>query len=525
MPSDDDVDFVPILPPPEVPVTSRFKIDTPVLENQFKLTPAPRHAPGHFTNRMIVPRVDGSEKQPQPPALKPPPPVQKEQQHVPPTTTVPSKDSIYTRPAQYPSFIPSPLSAVQTADGTREHASPRKKISFPVAQRQIAANSGIENQLSPEVAPQQPHLPVQQGQVQETAPEPISRPLHIPVSMQYVASKPASELSGSVVPIQGKNRSTVDQTISPVSGRSPPSHDQDLEPKDVGNKLPSIEASVDSAACNAHPMQSRPAQQPAVPPQANSNLQPLREMVNQQALQRKQDYRPQQANRPLREVLRIRKPSRSLSGSSSGSGVSKRATRSIRDLNMYRDRDLPEVANKVNDLWVLCNGAVKEAEKESQHRVEKYRKKLHDRSQRIARYLETIDLQTQAIQNLEGDKHDMQSRVERLENELRTYSDVIPKLQDKCRGMKETLDSALQEQLEQQQLHAAYKKSSQDMINEMRAEKQREHASRELVERQLAAVREQMKEKVRQVELLSQEECRHSKESSSSRSCVSALTR
>jgi chromosome segregation ATPase len=228
-------------------------------------------------------------------------------------------------------------------------------------------------------------------------------------------------------------------------------------------------------------------------------------------MQATHNYQQQQTTCGTTDAARIRKRSLSLSGSSGGSGVAKIATASMRNLNKYRERDLPEVANKVNDLWMLCNTAVKDAEQESQHTVEKYLKKLHDRSQRIRRYLETIDVQTQAIQSLEADNQDLTNRVTRLESELRDYSDLVPKLRDKCWGMQETVDSALKEQLEQRQLHSQYRKSTQEAIGELRAEKQREQASREIVESQLAAVREQMKEKVCQVEMLSKEECRRSK--------------
>jgi chromosome segregation ATPase len=211
-----------------------------------------------------------------------------------------------------------------------------------------------------------------------------------------------------------------------------------------------------------------------------------------------------QMNRPVRLVSHGRHDSRSSSVTSSASGISKRKARSIRDLNVFRDRDLPEVANKVNDLWKLCNNAVKEAEIDSQHKVDKYRQKLQEKSQKLARYLETINVQAQAIQTLEHEKNNTDASVEKLKQQVRVYSQKVAELVDKCRSLKDTLDSTLEE-------HNHHKESFRDAIEEIRAEKQREQSARELVERQLAAVREHMKERVRQAEAQSQEECRRSK--------------
>ncbi|KAH8904311.1 hypothetical protein BR93DRAFT_970853 [Coniochaeta sp. PMI_546] len=173
----------------------------------------------------------------------------------------------------------------------------------------------------------------------------------------------------------------------------------------------------------------------------------------------------------------------------------------MRNLNVFRDRDLPEVANKVNDLWKLCNDAVKEAETDSQYKVDKYRRKLFEKSQRLASYLETINAQAHAIDNLEGQIQEMNSYIEKLKQQVRVYSEKVPVLMDNCRILKCALDSTIDE-------HKQYQKRSQDVIEEIRTEKQREQSARELVERQLAAVREHLKERVHQVEVHCQEECR-----------------
>ncbi|OIW24918.1 hypothetical protein CONLIGDRAFT_75779 [Coniochaeta ligniaria NRRL 30616] len=98
----------------------------------------------------------------------------------------------------------------------------------------------------------------------------------------------------------------------------------------------------------------------------------------------------------------------------------------------------------------------------------------------------------------------MHACIEKLEQRLQAYTDKLPELMDKCQTLKGTIDSTLKE-------HAHYKNSSQQAIEELRAEKQREQSARELVERQLGVVREHMKERVRQVEEQSQEECRRGK--------------
>ena len=64
------------------------------------------------------------------------------------------------------------------------------------------------------------------------------------------------------------------------------------------------------------------------------------------------------------------------------------------------------------------------------------------------------------------------------------------------------------EQLEQ---YNRLKESSQNAIAEIRQERKGEQSAKEHVEQQLAALRDQMEERVSQAESLRQEECRHSK--------------
>lgn len=249
-------------------------------------------------------------------------------------------------------------------------------------------------------------------------------------------------------------------------------------------------------------------QQPVMSLEAQSNgrLNTTRWVRDHQATQPRQVKQKHQMNRPVRLVSHRREKSRSSSVTSSASGISKRTARSIRDLNVYRERDLPEVANKVNDLWKLCNNAVKEAQIDSKSKVDKYRRKLFDKSQKLASYLETVNVQADAIQNLESQQKDTTAYIERLKQQVRVYSEKIPGLAESCQTLKSLLESTLEE-------HKQYKMSVQGAIEELRAEKQREQSARELVDRQLGAVREHMKERVRQIELQCQEECQHGKPS------------
>jgi hypothetical protein len=495
-------------------IISRFKLDTAGFENQFKFPPAPRHAPGHFTNRMIVPRVDGSEKQHSPPAFRPPPllNIQTDQQHKPENISGPTKNTTQARPAAHQSFIPSPLSAVQTVGGPSEQRTPKKKVTLSSADRQAKAASDVVYHASPARSLPQPR-PVGTDHDQGYPSRPVFGIPQASLADWEVALVQPSELHQHMSPMLSRKRSADGQPVSLPLGEATANTEHSNEPKSGLKKASHADASAKSTAPNNKIIvpQSYTQQDTDNLPLANVLRQHVDHMENQRPVQAMHDYQQRQMTCITTDAARVRNRSLSLSGSSGGSGVAKLATASIRNLNKYRDRDLPEVANKVNDLWILCNTAVKEAEKESRHAVEKYRKKLHDRSQRIRQYLETIDVQTQAIQSLEADKQDITDRMTKLEMDFKDYSDMVPKLRDKCRRMQETVDSAIKEQLEQQQLHSQYRKSTQAGIDELRAEKQREQASRELVERQLAAVREQMKERVRQVEMLSQEECRHSK--------------
>lgn len=469
-------------------VISRFKFDTPGLENHFKFLPAPRHAPGHFTNRMIIPRVDGSEQQNTPPPFQ------------------------ASRPAPHVPFIASPLSAAQTVGGPVEQRTPRKKLTLPVADQQVQAAHGVEMRISPTDSLPQPPRPVGAGHTQGHSSGPVSGMSQVPVTDREHALVQSSESGQHMSSRLSRKRSADGQPVPLPIGRPPHTVEHANEPKSVQNRPNHLDAIVPAAPGHKNIVpQSHSQYIVDTLPRANVPRQHVDNMENQGPMQARHNYQHQQTTCGTTDAARNRNRSLSLSGSSSGSGVAKIARASMRNLNKYRERDLPEVANKVNDLWMLCNTAVKDAEKESQHTVEKYRKKLHDRSQRIRRYLETIDVQTHAIQSLEADKQDLTNRVTRLETELRDCSDLVPKLRDKCRGMQETVDSALKEHLEQRQLHSQYRKSTHEAIGELRAEKQREQASREIVESQLAAVREQMKEKVCQVEMLSKEECRRSK--------------
>lgn len=240
--------------------------------------------------------------------------------------------------------------------------------------------------------------------------------------------------------------------------------------------------------------------------QSNERLNPKRWVRDHQATQPRQVKQNHQMNRPVRLVSHRREKSRSSSATSSASGISKRTARSIRDLNVYRERDLPEVANKVNDLWKLCNNAVREAQIDSQSKVDKYRRKLFDKSQKLASYLETVNVQADAIQNLEAQQKDTAAYMERLKQQVNVYSEKVPGLVESCQTLKGLLESTLED-------HKQYKMSVQCAIEELRAEKQREQSARELVDRQLGAVREHMKERIRQIELQCQEECQRGKPS------------
>lgn len=475
---------------------ARFPLDIRRSENDFRFTPAPRHAPGFFTTRKIVPRVDGPETEQglsrQPLSNSVPGEHQAGANH-----TSPSVDVTRNGPIRFPPLAPSPLSAVHTADGTHEQSTPLKRVGLPFAKNYLPPVFNGKSHVSPEIAQQPPRDTTQTDQVMRSPKSPLQ-------SVEPLTSGEDRNASNDVEihsPPTSKLQSFPLPWSAPASLRAAPPQRLEVIMEESEGEAPT----TDEGGSNQHPSMAN-RQQPMmnVEAQSNGHSKHKQWMGDHRATRARRAKQNDQVNRPMRPVPHDRGEFRSSSVSSSESGVSKRKARSIRDLNVFRDRDLPEVANKVNDLWKLCNDAVKEAEIDSHHKVDKYRKKLLDKSQKLASYLETIDIQSQAIQNLEGEKQNMHACIEKLEQRLQAYTDKLPELMDKCQTLKGTIDSTLKE-------HAHYKNSSQEAIEERRAEKQREQSARELVERQLGVVREHMKERVRQVEEQSQEECRRGK--------------
>ncbi|KAB5566490.1 hypothetical protein GE09DRAFT_1056028 [Coniochaeta sp. 2T2.1] len=152
---------------------------------------------------------------------------------------------------------------------------------------------------------------------------------------------------------------------------------------------------------------------------------------------------------------------------------------------------------------------VKETEAEAEQKLDKYRQKLHERSQKIQECVETMTIQGQAMQRLEEEKQHMRDYIQKLEQQMRDNADKIPKLENECKAMKDTIDSTHKEQHAQLEQYNHFKESSHNEIEEIRKEKKREQSAREHIEQELASVRDQMNERVSQVELLRQEECRH----------------
>lgn len=516
--------FVPannMLPPP----SPRFRPDTRPAESDFQFAPAPRHAPGHFTNRKIVPRVDefGTQrkanqqhsaisvlKENEPVVLtaknRPATPIDEESEPNAPRAS-PSRNMTPALSAQLPSLAPTPLSIGGMAP-------PAQKIGLPFRKNQPSGDAAQQPLPDPIHSAHPRHPSKSPNGIQSAQPRRSSISPPLPAQSPPSGNRDeVEEKDKAMLHLQDKPETSLNEVHQSVSVPGNPkeisphflevimeedeAHEQFTEPE-----IPRLQLANEALRHSTT----------AVLPQNKGYLNAKEWNWDSQSARVTRDKERRQINRPVRPVSQARPESRSSpSICSSGSGVSKRTTRSIRDLNVFRDRDLPEVANKVNDLWRLCNNAVKEAETESQHKVEKYRKRLHERSQKMDSYLDTINAQAQALQILEDEKQDMHDCIQKLEQQVRANSNKVPGLQQKYRSMKESLESTLKEQQEQYASHCHYKQATQEAIDEFRADKQREKAARELVEHQLAAVREQMKDRVRKVEIQSQEECRHGK--------------
>lgn len=487
--------------PANIGATPRFKLGVRGSENDFIFAPAPRHAPGHFTHRKIVPRIDGMGTD-NGLSYKPSSNGLSTERQTGATHNSPARDATHSRTVQFPSAAPSPLSLVRTENVAHKQSPPPKKIGLPFAQTRPIAISKGESQSSTKMDQQLPVDVVQNDQPKDSHRSPL-QPAQSLASGEYrtasndmeIHSPPTSNLRSSIKEGASSGLAAENLRVAPR---------QRLEV--IMEQSEGEEPTMREGDSNRDPLVGRP-QQPTLEMEAQSNgLQNLKQWTrDNQATRLKRAKQNHQMSRPVRLVHQGRDNSRSSSVTSSASGVSKRKARSIRNLNVFRDRDLPEVANKVNDLWKLCNDAVKEAETDSQYKVDKYRRKLFEKSQRLASYLETIKAQAHAIDNLEGQIQEMNSYIEKLKQQVRVYSEKVPVLMDNCRILKSALDSTIEE-------HKQHQKSSQDVIEEIRTEKQREQSARELVERQLAAVREHMKERVHQVEVHCQEECRRGKQ-------------
>jgi chromosome segregation ATPase len=123
----------------------------------------------------------------------------------------------------------------------------------------------------------------------------------------------------------------------------------------------------------------------------------------------------------------------------------------------------------------------------------------------------TGKIMQKAAESAKAENRSLQSHIENLEQQLRDSASKFAGLEDKCRTMKDTLTSALEAKEELYELHKQYKMKAEEAIQEIRAEKQHEQSLRELIDRQLSALREQVKERVRQVEQQSREELQCSK--------------
>jgi hypothetical protein len=376
------------------------------------------------------------------------------------------------------------------ADGTHKQSVPPKKISLPFANNQPSTALNICQRTAPEKA-------------QQTGQETIH------ANPQRLSSEsPASLARPSVFKQHEETGNEASEVASPVSAQmNHRREDRQQTLEDI------VEQSDDDALAAEEPFPSeepaaRNHRQPTIPVQAQVNGQPdpMNLTANPQITRSGREEQPD-LSRPAGPVFHGRDDSRSPSGSSTASGIPKRMSRSLRQLHMYREQDLPVIADKLNGLWSHFHNVVKEADR----KVDKCRKKLHERSQEMATYLETINHQAQAIRNLEGEKRTLHDSIAKLQSEVQLYSGKTPELVNKCRAMKDTLNSAMKETQDQRASHIQYQKASQKAIDEIRAEKMREQFTRETVERQLASVRDQLKEKVRQVEEKSQEQLRRSK--------------
>ena len=249
-----------------------------------------------------------------------------------------------------------------------------------------------------------------------------------------------------------------------------------------------------------------------LPPRTRGTPNPQQLMSDHQAVQPRQAKPYSQMNRPMRHISHHGTGTQSPSISSVSSGVSKKRTRSTTsDLNFVRQRVFPQVANNINDFFRMSDNAVKEAEEQSKTTLNKCRKKLEKKSQQLAEYLETINIMQQAMEASQDEERSLRAHIEDLERQLQVSSDNFSVLTDKSHTMKEKLNSALKQNQELFELHKGYKNKSEETIQEIRGEKQREQSMRELIDRQLTGFRDKMKERVRQVEQQSQEEC-HSSE-------------
>lgn len=476
-------------------------------DDLFKFPPAPRHAPGHFTNRKIVPRTDGPETYQQANPQLPCNNVSKEDDSGPKSRS-PPRDTAYDRPATFSSFALPALPAVHMEEGHLKQPAPPKRIGLPFAKNQSPPAFKGEGQTSMGITLRSAQDAIQAAQPRRSSNSPPQPAQPHILDKDHAASKDAEAASPTIT----RPQIVVNEAASPVSrpgdARTDPPQSLEVTMDGYGVEQLGVDASVGTR----HPLMG-PPQKPTMvlPPRVNGDSNPkqwLSDHRDHQVTGPRPDKQYPQMNRPMRHVRHGRGNTRSPSISSSSSGVSKgKARSSILDLNLFRDRELPEVANKMNNFYKLCNNAVKEAEM----KVDKYRKKLHRTSQKLTNCLETLSVQGQSIQEFEDEKQDMHDCIDNLEQQLQAYSGKFPELADKCRTMKDTLNSAVKEKQDLFELHSQYKKDSEAAIQEIRAEKQREQSLRELIDRQLTALREQMKERVRQVELQSQEECRRSK--------------
>jgi hypothetical protein len=477
--------------------SARFSSGARRIESFFEFTPAPRYASGHFSNRRIVPRTDGPETH------------QQENQQLPSHTVSEEEQSVQR--------LATP--SCNAAEAPMKDAGLTKKIGLPFGKNPLPPVISDEHRACTARA-QLPHhnppgsiqckeslsLPPQEADPGQSSKSSTRLPHPPPSGEQHAGSGVVEVVTSPDTATEAIQKSSLVPEPRPADVRNHPQHAL----KSKREAHPGEGTPAELTLTNQHVFR-RPLEKPRGPTtitRFDAQTVATQRMSSHQSVQPSlpEDYH--QVDHPSKDLRHTKVNNRSPSMSSNSSILSRKRRRSsTNDLALLRERAFPQVASNINDLFRLSDQAVKDAHVDK----DAYRKKLDKRTRQLADLVHTSKIMNQEIETSNAEKQGLQAHIKGLEQQLQGLSEKFSTLTKKCRTIQNMFSSALKEKQELWELHCSYKKNSERAIQDIRAEKQHEQSLRQLVDRQLSAVRDQMKERVRQVEEQSRDDCCRSK--------------